>query len=181
MSTILAIDPGSTESGWVLLNGPQIVDCGVHDNHDMLPWIRHGQGAELLAIEMAESFGQKVWSQVFTTVRWTGRFQQAWSDPDAVRLVTRSQVKLHLCGVRAANDQMIRQALIEVFGPKGTKQHPGGTYGMKSHAWAALAVAVTAAAQLSAEAPQPGLFAQPAVPVEDDDPFAFPKRAMEAA
>ena len=141
---ILAIDPGSAESGWVLYRAGQVVDCGIADNHDMLPWIRHGQGADVLALEMAESFGQKVWSQVFTTVRWTGRFQQAWSRPEAVRFVTRPQVKLHLCGKRNANDTMIRQALLEAVGLQGTKKAPGPTYGVKSHAWAALAVAVTA-------------------------------------
>jgi hypothetical protein len=141
---ILAIDPGSEQSGWVLFDGQRIHDSGVHNNHDMLPWIRHGQGAGMLAIEMAESFGQKVWSQVFTTVRWTGRFQQAWSAPNEVRFVTRSQVKLGLCGKRAANDTMIRQALIDMLGAPGTKRFPGPTYGVSSHAWAALAVAVIA-------------------------------------
>jgi hypothetical protein len=142
---IFAIDPGSTQSGWLLFEAGKVLDCGVADNHDMLPWIRAGQGAAVLAIEMAESFGQKVWSQVFTTVRWTGRFQQAWRDPDAVRMVTRSQIKLHVVGKRAANDQMIRQALIDTLGAPGTKAKPGPTYGVSSHAWAALAVAVTVA------------------------------------
>lgn len=146
---ILAIDPGSTQSGWCLFDGRTVVDSGVHDNHDMLPWIRDGQGADVLALEFAESFGQKVWSQVFTTVRWTGRFQQCWRDPDAVQLVTRAQVKRHLCGARrAANDTMVRQALIDAIGEPGTKSKPGPTYGVRTHAWAALAVAVTAAAQL---------------------------------
>lgn len=164
---ILAIDPGSTESGWALLIDSKVADSGVAENHDMLPWIRHGQGADILAIEMAESFGQKVWSQVFTTVRWTGRFQQAWSAPEKVQLVTRSQVKLHLIGKRAANDSMIRQALLDLLGEQGTKARPGPTYGVKSHGWAALAVAVTAAAQLDPQrAPLPGLFAPKPVPVD---------------
>lgn len=147
---ILAIDPGSTESGWVLYRSGVVVDSGIAENDDMLPWIRHGQGADVFAIEMAESFGQKVWSQVFTTVRWTGRFQQAWREPGAAQLITRSQVKLHLCGKRAANDTMVRQALLEAIGERGTKAKPGPTYGVKSHAWAALAVAVTASASWAA-------------------------------
>ena len=144
MTTLFAIDPGSSESGWVLYRRGEIIDSGIGDNHDMLPWIRHGQGADKLVIEMAESFGQKVWSQVFTTVRWTGRFQQAWRAPEEVGFITRSQVKMHLCGRRAADDSMIRQALLKRLGPPGTKKAPGPTYGVTSHAWAALAVAVTA-------------------------------------
>jgi hypothetical protein len=38
----------------------------------------------------------------------------------------------------------VRQALIDRLGPQGTKKNPGPTYGMRSHLWAALAVAVYA-------------------------------------
>jgi hypothetical protein len=44
-----------------------------------------------------------------------------------------------------AKDANIRQALIDKIGPQGTKAQPGPTYGIKSHSWAALAVAVYAA------------------------------------
>lgn len=140
---ILAIDPGSTESGWVLYADGNVLDSGTADNHDMLPWIRAGQGADLLAIEMAESFGAPVWSQVFTTVRWVGRFQQAWAEPERVVFVTRSQVKMELLGRRAGTDKHIRQALFERVGLPGKKAAPGPTYGVSGDAWAALAVAVT--------------------------------------
>ena len=96
---------------------------------------------------MVASYGMAVGKEVFETVRWVGRFQQAWRDPDAVRLVYRKDVKLHLCGSPRAKDTNIRQALIDLLGPRGTKKNPGPTYGVSSHAWAALGVAVTAAAQ----------------------------------
>lgn len=149
VSRILAIDPGSSESGWVLYEAGRVLDCGVSDNHDMLPWIAAGQGADVLALEMAESFGQKVWSQVFTAVRWTGRFEQAWTGRRPAVFVTRSQVKLCLIGKRAGDDKMIRQALIDLLGERGTKKAPGPTYGVTSHAWAALAVAVAASGMLA--------------------------------
>jgi hypothetical protein len=76
---------------------------------------------------------------------WIGRFQEAWRFPSQVRKVYRQQVKLHLCGSPRAKDANIRQALLDKLGPQGTKKAPGPTYGVKSHAWAALAVAVTAA------------------------------------
>lgn len=145
MTRIFAIDPGPKSSGWVLLQDGRVVDSGVAENFDVLPWVREGQGADLLAIEMVESFGMAVGRDVFETVRWVGRFQQAWRDPEAVRLVYRKQVKLHLCGTMKAKDPNIRQALIDRIGDRGTKKAPGPTYGVVSHAWSALAVAATVA------------------------------------
>lgn len=142
---IMAIDPGTTQSGWVLYDDKQVVDSGVSPNHELLVWVKHGQHANLLAIEMIASMGMSVGESTFETVRWIGRFQQAWHDPEAVRLIKRHQVKTHLCGTQAAKDPNIRQRLIDLIGPQGTKRQPGPTYGVKSHAWAALGVAVTAA------------------------------------
>jgi hypothetical protein len=144
---IFAIDPGTTQSGWALLDGAKVADSGVSDNHDLLRWVQAGQGADVLAIEMVASYGMAVGREVFETVRWIGRFQQAWRDPEAVRLVYRKDVKLHLCGDTRAKDPNIRQALLDQLGPAGTKKAPGNTYGVKSHAWSALAVAVTAGAR----------------------------------
>lgn len=161
---LYAIDPGERQSGWVLFDGKTVLDSGVHDNGDMLTWIRAGQGADVLAIEMAEAWaGAKVWRQVFTTVRWAGRMQQCWRDPDAVCFVTRAEVKRHLLGKMAGNDGQIRQALMEAIGEPGTKRAPGPTHGVTSHAWAALAVAVTAMHQLgqAVEAQPAPLFREP--------------------
>jgi hypothetical protein len=64
-----------------------------------------------------------------------------------VELIFRKDIKLFLCGTMRAKDANIRQALIDKIGPQGTKKTPGPTYGIKSHTWAALAVAVFAAQQ----------------------------------
>lgn len=140
---ILAIDPGTTASGYVLFAGGIAADSGVLENDRILEMARTWPGP--LAVEMIASYGMPVGAEVFETVRWIGRFQQAYHDPDAVRLIFRKDVKLHLCGTPRAKDANIRQALIDKLGAPGTKKNPGPTYGVKSHAWAALAVAVTAA------------------------------------
>ena len=61
-----------------------------------------------------------------------------------------------LCKNNRAKDKNIRQALIDRFGPGkaaiGTKKAPGPLYGLKSHLWSALAVAVVAADALEGEA-----------------------------
>lgn len=141
---IFAIDPGTTKSGWVLFDGRGVIDSGVHDNHDVLLWVKMGQGAEMLAIEMIAGMGMTVGRETFETIRWIGRFQQAWSEPEQVKLIYRSEVKTRLCGNQRAKDANIRQALLDLVGPQGTKKAPGPTHGVATHAWSALAVAVTA-------------------------------------
>lgn len=155
MSTILAIDPGTTESGWVLFHGERVVDSGVASNPLMLEMVRRDD-SDVLALEMIASYGMPVGREVFETCVWIGRFQQAWHSPEAVRLVYRKDVKLHLCGTSRAKDPNVRQALIDLFPPTGggkvaqigTKAMPGPLYGVSSHAWPALGVAVTARHQL---------------------------------
>ncbi|HEL3212228.1 TPA: hypothetical protein UME35_000576 [Stenotrophomonas maltophilia] len=144
---IMAVDPGPIESGWCLVLDGKILQVGVDDNQTLLAML---QGWELhmgdtLAIEMIASYGMAVGREVFETCVWVGRFAQAWHQPNAVRLVYRRDVKLHLCGNAKAKDANIRQALLDLLGPQGTKKAPGATYGVKSHAWAALGVAVTVA------------------------------------
>lgn len=154
MVSILAIDPGTERSGWCLFDG-RVIDSGVADNNKLLYGI-NDMGAEVLAIEMVASYGMPVGREVFETVRWIGRFQQAWHAPDEVRLVYRKDIKLQLCGTTKAKDANIRQALLDLFprtgGGKtpqiGIKAHPGPLYGVSSHAWAALAVAVVAKEKL---------------------------------
>jgi hypothetical protein len=139
---ILAIDPGPTQSGAVLLrvsdhNDPFIVPV-VAENVDLLHTLYCGD-YDCVAIEMIANYGMAVGKEVFETCVWIGRFIQAAKVPP-VRY-TRQEIKLHLCGSPRAKDANIRQALIDLYGPQGTKAKPGPTYGVKSHAWAALAVA----------------------------------------
>jgi hypothetical protein len=140
---ILAIDPGTHESGWVLFSEGKVQSSGVSPNADVLAMLVTVQ-ADALAIEMIASYGMAVGAEVFETCVWIGRYVQAWREPDAARLIYRKDVKLHLCGTPRAKDPNIRQALIDLIGPQGTKKQPGPTYGVRSHAWAALGVAVTA-------------------------------------
>lgn len=152
MTAILAIDPGTTHSGWVLMRDGAVVDSGVCSNHEMLDNIGLAD-ATRMAVEMIASYGMAVGREVFETCVWVGRFVEAWDRrwlplDESHRLVYRKDVKLHLCGSPRAKDANIRQALIDRWGGKaeavGTVKKPGPLYGVKSHAWSALAVAVTA-------------------------------------
>ncbi|MCM2312739.1 MAG: hypothetical protein NDI84_15205 [Steroidobacteraceae bacterium] len=141
---ILAIDPGPTESGWCRFKDGRVIGSGVMQNDKMRDEIRYGTNATL-AIEMIASYGMAVGRDVFETCVQIGRFVECFSRPADVQLVYRKDVKLHLCGTAKAKDPNIRAALLDLIGPQGTKKEPGPTYGVKTHAWAALAVAVTAA------------------------------------
>ena len=147
---IFAIDPGTTTSGWVRYEGGKVIESGVTDNAELLQKIQfEGRVLDLLAIEMIASYGMAVGAEVFETCVWIGRFLQAW--PGRHRKVYRMEVKMHVCKTSKAKDPNIRQALLDKVGLPGVKRAPGPTYGVKSHAWAALGVAVTAA---ETEAPQ---------------------------
>jgi hypothetical protein len=140
--TLFAIDPGTTESGWVLLDSDDlIVDAGVSTNTDVLAMLDMMDAD--LAIEMIASYGMPVGREVFETCIWVGRFIQEYIENGTITLVTRNEVKNHICGSSKAKDGNVRQALIDLFGPKGTKASPGPTYGFHSHMWAALGVAAT--------------------------------------
>ena len=150
---ILAIDPGTDKSGWCDYDTAGTVnDSGVMDNLDLLRGVRYGLTPDVLALEMVASYGMPVGRTVFETVLWTGRFFEAWEwerDKDPT-LVYRKDVKLHLCGSPKAKDPNVRQAILDRF-PRtgggatpqiGTKTQPGPLYGISTHAWSALAVAL---------------------------------------
>ena len=148
---ILAIDPGPQQSGYVLYDDGHVVDSGVWANQQMLFKVQYYSDNPrcTCAIEMIASYGMAVGAEVFETCVWIGRFVQAWQGLDhnnlLPRLVYRKDVKMHLCGTTKAKDGNIRQRLIDMLGAPGTKRSPGPTYGLNSHMWPALAVAVTAA------------------------------------
>jgi len=149
---ILAIDPGPVESGWCHFVCGAVADSGVAPNRDIIAMILN-TAAQHLAIERIASYGMAVGREVFETCEWVGRFTQSWHDPGAVKLVYRKDVKMHLCGTPRAKDANIRQALLDLFprtgGGKcpqiGIKSAPGPLFGVSSHAWPALGVAVTVA------------------------------------
>ena len=149
---ILAVDPGSTESAFVVVGEdcrPRLADK--IPNRELLELLDRDLG-DALAIEMVASYGMPVGAEVFETVYWVGRFAQRWNhrfaDRDEAQLVYRRDIKLHHCGSVRANDANIAQALVDRFAPgepnrgKGTKAAPGWFYGFHSDLWQAYALAV---------------------------------------
>lgn len=150
---ILAIDPGPVQSAVVWFVDGDVLDGFIWKNEAVGARIvvAAHENVDAIAIEWVESFGMPVGKDVFETVAWSGRFWElAEQRRCEVARVPRREVKLHLCNSARAKDANIRQALIDKFGPGkekaiGKKASPGPLYGIKSHLWAALAVAVTCA------------------------------------
>ena len=147
---ILAIDPGDQLSAFVVYDGRRPVDHGKLGNEELLALLCGGLHyrpltyASHLAIEMAESFGAKVWNQVFLATLWAGRFVEAFGGP--YTLMSRQKTKLYVTGNPRARDSQVRACLIDRYGGKdvalGTKAEPGVLRGLTADRWAALALAV---------------------------------------
>lgn len=144
--SVLAIDPGYEQSAFVVFDGRRIDEHGIVPNSELRS--RLGQFSflvDVVVLEQIESFGMAVGREVFETVFWTGRFFESVEGCPAERMPRRA-VKVHLCQSARAQDSNIRTALLDRFGGSaaiGKKKTPGPLFGIKSHEWAALAIAVT--------------------------------------
>ena len=144
---IFAIDPGPQQSAALVWNGSVVFKPEILANSVLLERLRSGSpmGADSLAVEMIACYGMPVGAETFETCLVIGRILEIWERRSLpYRLVYRRDVKMHLCGTMKAKDPHIRQALIDRFGKVGTKKTPGALFGVSSHLWAALGVAVTA-------------------------------------
>jgi hypothetical protein len=149
---ILAIDPGPEKSAFVAWDSEEetIFCCGIYTNEFVKDQVIRIL-PDSVCIEMVACYGMPVGKEVFETCLWIGRFTEAVECLGVnANLIFRRDIKLHLCNSVKAKDSNIRQALIDRFGAVGTKKAPGKLYGIKSHLWAALAVAVYQADKLNA-------------------------------
>lgn len=155
MTRYLAIDPGNTDSAYVIVDEdrrPRYFNKVT--NEALFSELGGTAHPDKVAIEMVASYGMAVGAEVFDTCVWIGRMVQWWAPrvgPENVHLVKRLPVKVHHCHDSKAKDSNIRQALVDRFAPgqpnhgKGTKAAPGWFYGFSSDVWQAYALAVYAA------------------------------------
>lgn len=158
MGLILAIDPGPTTCGVVLYDSSarMVLESFAAASVDAaLGMIREppdrwstralvwAPGPPLVAIERVQAAGISG-ASLLQTSEVVGRLQQRALDCGLrVRLVYRREVcaALHVSG--AAKDAQVRQRMLEMHpGGTGTKKAPGPLYGVSSHAWQALGLAV---------------------------------------
>jgi hypothetical protein len=145
--SILAIDPGTTRSAWVLYGNGVVLDHDLEPNERLMQRFLGEMGwsddedPDELVIEDIEPRQQPLGREVADTLRWIGRFMEA-ARPLPVHLITRRDVTKHLIDGGTKNaDSRIRAALIDRWGP-GSERKGGPLYGITADRWQALAVAV---------------------------------------
>ena len=142
---ILAIDPGTTKSGWLILDNGVPKQFGKDLNHivkQSIPKI----APDIVIVEHFQSFGMPVGKEVFETCYFIGEMREVtFRDTRAGwEKVYRKQVVMHHCNSARGKDANIRQAMVDRFGLPGTKKNPGVTYGISKDIWSALAIAAYA-------------------------------------
>lgn len=147
---IFAIDPGTTESAYCIMQDYRPVEFGKIWNYSLKQLLKRRTETEYFdrtVIEMVASYGMAVGKEVFETCVWIGRFSEASNV--SVDYIYRMDEKMGICHSSKANDSTIRQALIDRFAThdfkngKGTKADPDYFYGFAKDTWAAFAVGVT--------------------------------------
>tara|TARA_R110000824_G_scaffold131994_1_gene294284 strand:- start:34 stop:528 length:495 start_codon:yes stop_codon:yes gene_type:complete len=153
---VLGLDPGPANSGLVLYDSDarEVIEARksitTADAMDLLTGVAGKFGIDLVAIERVQSYGI-AGASLLRTAEVGGMLHQCASNLglDVVWLYRREVLRgLDVTG-KGNRDSLVRQRLIEIHGGDrasavGTKAKPGPLYGVASHAWAALSVAVVA-------------------------------------
>lgn len=151
--SIIAIDPGSTQSAYIIWNGTNIPGKGKIGNEVLLRFLRD----PMIFPTQAVIEGINPYTMGKTTrdtILWSGRFQEAFdnnSRTGSVEYLFRNDVRQNMCNSKSTkiNDTVITQALVDRFAygqknkGKGTKKEPGFFYGFSRDIWQAFALAVT--------------------------------------
>lgn len=150
---VLGIDAGSEKSGWVVFDTEtfKVVHKGISPNKELTQLL--GGGYDVAALEMIASYGMPVGKTTFDTCLWIGRFCQKIEDNGKKTNLLYKKIDINptICGSNKAKDSNIRQAILDMFpangGGKtpqiGVKNNQGDLFGVSSHMWSALAVALT--------------------------------------
>lgn len=131
---VLAIDPGSEKSAWVVYDGERPYAWGKDSNEALRFFLKQIWAVklrpespppgfklltpipDLVAIEYVYRRGMDLMQQAVDTMFEAGRIVEAWGGEWTP--IDRKDVKLHLCGSARAKDSNIRAALIDRFGGK---------------------------------------------------------------
>jgi len=160
MTRILGVDPGTTESGVVVWDSEtnDVLERYITSNAGIRNRLRRQKRLRGIGVLVVESMTP--YAAGYTTMDTVLHIGQliecargiGWN----LHQITRQAVVKHICGKKAKDDKRgadarVREALLRRFpasgGGKtpqvGIKDKPGPLYGMKTHMWAALAVAIT--------------------------------------
>lgn len=145
MTPLLGIDPGTTRSAYVVLHGDRVAAMGIEDNEELVRVLLDQPLDTTFAIERIEPrYGLRMGWETIATCEWVGRFVQAGSVfDDEPTLLRRSDILRHLAVPPKANaDSGVRMAMLDRWGGESAGRKGGPLYGIRTHLWSALAVAV---------------------------------------
>ncbi len=160
---VLGVDPGTTQSAFVVLNGKKIIEHGKRANEDVLEVLRKWSRMDTPPPMAIENIGGQrrnpkggfaaVGQETFDTCIWIGRFIERYGVRRS-HLMQRSEVVRHVCGKiprakegekKVSRDTLVRAGVIGLYGEDaiGTKAAPGPLFGLSADQWSALAIAIT--------------------------------------
>ena len=151
MSRVLCLDPGSTETGYVVLDRDTLkpLEFAKVKNGDLVRMMMWKIKFDEFVTERMESFGMGIGRTTLIASEWVGRFSQVAEILGyQVNYIYRHTEKIHICHDSRAKDSNIRRALIDRFAQhdfkngKGTKSNPDWFYGVSKDCWSAIAVGI---------------------------------------
>jgi len=148
MDRWLCLDPGSTNTGVVQLEGDNVVFAENMSNQDTLRQIAKREHSKLVC-ESVEYLSRGAGKTLIDTIFWSGVFcwESARGGGSPYVKMPRVDVKKILLGKGKWKDGDVRRRVIDIYaGPGqtekdviGLKASPGVLYGLSSHTWQALA------------------------------------------
>ncbi|HSF40354.1 MAG TPA: hypothetical protein VLT87_11220 [Thermoanaerobaculia bacterium] len=139
---ILAIDLGTTRSGWVIYRpeapfSHRVVNHGHSPNAvvrrqvDAKAGLEEGRGlrSTTLVLEVPQSYNVPASMSLLMTGHWGGVFRAVWGDDSTCELVARPSVKALIAGSANADDAAVKRAVEGRFGGRemaiGDQRCPG--------------------------------------------------------
>ena len=145
---ILAIDPGPATSGMVLYDGRSVLQSWKAATLDEVLAEVARDGVDLVACERVQSYGI-AGSSLLQTAEVYGEIKRAAAHAGVrfVGMYRRDVLRTLKIRVRKGRDAAVRAEMIRRHGGSkraavGIKASPGPLYGVASHAWQALGLAV---------------------------------------
>ena len=105
--TIIAIDPGTTQSAMVCWDGKEVIGFTKNENVFIRNQLREAKRECTLVIEEINPY--TMGKSIRDTILWSGVFQEVWENQyRPVEYIPRREVIGHLCGVKSGEEKTIK-------------------------------------------------------------------------
>lgn len=115
---IIGIDPGTTESGYAIINDKyEILDANKIDNDLLIERLQQYPSTYTIVVESIQSYGMVMGKSTIETCYFIGRIIQVCSDTQkTIKLIPRPEYGKAIVGGAKVSDVLIRTALENRFG-----------------------------------------------------------------